>query len=160
MKVAKPDSWKTKPMADAVAVLEYYANFSSAEFERISRGLVPVEMEDKWFIFLDGNTLNLHRSWTGHCIYQVEFDRDGEKYSVSQAMVNRSSDEYQETDDSYDSQMLNFLIRNLLLGNSVPFPMPSDLPKNTPKGVYQHHISGTADREKKADSHPWWKFWK
>jgi hypothetical protein len=157
---AKSDSWKTKPMPAEVAVLDYAAEFSPEEFERISRGLVPQEMEDKWFIFLEGNTLNLHRSWTGHCIYQVEFDRDVEKYSVRRATANRVPDEYRQTDDAYDAQMFHFLISNFLLGRSVPFPVPSDLPKDTPKGVYQHHVSGSGYPETEVAQKPWWKFWK
>lgn len=159
METAKLDSWMTKPMPDAIADLDYSAEFSPQEFERISHGLIPKEMEDKWFIVLDGHTLNLHRSWTGHCIYQVEFGRDGEKYSVRRTTANRVPDQYRQTDDDYDVRMLNFLIRNLLLGDNGAFPMPSDLPRNTPKGVFQHHIAGTAYREKRADGKPWWKFW-
>jgi hypothetical protein len=151
MQTAKPDSWKTKPMGERVAVLDYSAEFTSTEFEAIARGLIPLEMEDKWFIFLDSDTLSFHRSWTGCCIYQVQFDHDGEKYSVRRATANREPDEYRETNDAYDCQLLNFLISNLLLRREVPFPVPSDLSENIPKGVFQHHVSGTAYPEKEAD---------
>lgn len=29
--------------------------------------------QDRWFIYLEGDVLNLHRSWTGTCTDQVEF---------------------------------------------------------------------------------------
>jgi len=32
-------------------------------------GLVPEEIEDKWFIYWEDDTLFFHRSWTGNCIY-------------------------------------------------------------------------------------------
>ena len=157
MDTARPDSWKTNPMPASVAVLNYVADFTTDEFNRISIGLMPLEMEGKWLIFLTGNILNLHRSWTGDCIYQVEFDQDGEKYSVRRATANRDPAQHRETDDAYDSKILNFLIRNFLLGESLPFPIPSDLPTNTPSGVYQHHVSGTAYPETNQEVRPWWK---
>ncbi|MFZ1039972.1 MAG: hypothetical protein WCA79_07110 [Anaerolineales bacterium] len=45
------------------------------EFEKITRGIVPHQMEDKWFIFLEDMQLNFHRSWTGQCIYQIKFKK-------------------------------------------------------------------------------------
>lgn len=31
-------------------------------------------MEDKWFSYMDENTLYAHRSWTGYCIYIIEIN--------------------------------------------------------------------------------------
>jgi hypothetical protein len=138
------------------------------EFKKISLGLIPQEMEDKWFIYLDGNTLYLHRSWTGLCIYQVEFERVAGKHVVRRALVNRNPTQDQATDDVYDSALLGFLIGNLLLGKPGKFPVPGTLSKRNSKGIFQHHISGTAYPEKSVDSNPpstpagrkrWWKFW-
>lgn len=147
--IATPDSWKTVPMPESVAVLDYTAEFTAEEFGRISRGLVPECMEDKWFVYLKDNTLHLHRSWTGHCIYQVEFGCDGDKCSVERVTVNRDPSQYNERDDLYDARLLDFLIRNLLLGQNLPFPMPPlALPPDAPKGLHQHHVSGTGYPEK------------
>jgi hypothetical protein len=140
---AKSDSWKTLPMPHTVAELDFPATFSEQEFAQIALGLIPEAMEDKWFMYLEATTLHLHRSWTGHCIYKVQFEQTGAIYTVRRATVNRDSDQYREDDNSYDAEMLNFLIRNFLLGDRVPFPMPSNLPKNAPKGLFQHHVSGS-----------------
>jgi hypothetical protein len=137
-------------MPQETKVLAYSAEFSSEEFDRISRGLVPQEMEDKWFIYLEGDVLHLHRSWTGVCIYRVEFAIEGDKPRVRRALVNRDPSQYKEPDDVYDSKLLHFLISNLLLGKQVEFPMRTGLPKESFKGVYQHHVSGTAFPEKPA----------
>lgn len=165
MEVVNSDSWKMyiryiKPMPAKIVLLDYTANFTPEEFEKISRGFIPQEMEDKWFIFLNGKTLKFHRSWTGHCIYQVEFYHNREKFSVYRAIANRDQEQYGQSDDAYDSQMLHFLISNFLLGRKEPFPMPSDLPKNTPKGIFQHHISGSGYPEANLNQKQWWKFWK
>jgi len=168
MENARKDSWETQPMPPETAILSYSEEFSSDEFEKISRGLVPQEMEDKWFIYLDGTTLHLHRSWTGICIYQVELEEKAGKYAVRRALVNRNPTQYQATDDVYDSELLHFLVSNLLLDRKIEFPVPGASSSGVPNGIFQHHISGTAYPERpvsrKPSEHaaprkPWWKVW-
>ena len=72
-------------------------------------------MENKWFIFLEQDVLYIHRSWTGFCIYQVNFKKDGAQYKIIEAFANRDSSQYSATDDQYDINLLNSLIDNLLL---------------------------------------------
>ena len=159
MKPARKDSSKIRPMPQETAVLSYRAEFSPEEFEKISLGVVPQEMEDKWFIYLEGTTLYLHRSWTGICVYEVEFQESGMKYTVHRALANRDHTQYQASDDAYDAALLHFLISNLLLDKQIAFPVPRGLSKEVPKGVFQHHISGTAYEEKTMETNRWWKFW-
>lgn len=130
-------------MPDKTSRLPYERVFSLEEYEQISFGLIPREMEDKWFIFLEGDWLYLHRSWTGTCVYKVQLQQKEGKYIATDALVNRNPEQYRETDINYNAAIFNFLVENLLLGKRVPYPVPSDLPKDTPKGVYQHHISGS-----------------
>ena len=148
-KTAKPDSWQTKPMPAQVAVLDYSVTFTEEEFERISAGCIPRDMEDKWFMYVDGNKLHMHRSWTGHCIYQVIFEHEKDNWVARQAMVNRNPDQYRETDNDYDARLLHFLIVNLLLERNEPFPERSDLPIDAATGLYQHHVAGTGYPETK-----------
>lgn len=107
------------------------------------RGLVPIEMEDKWFIyFLDG-WLYFHRSWTGACIYAVRLDGSPAGVRTTDSWVNRDPEEYQGQDLEYDRKLVSFLIDAFLLGRSAQFPLPGGTPQQTP-GVYQHHIVGRA----------------
>src|SRR5262245_22942619 len=140
---AQRKSWQTQPMSDKTAKLPYTRILSLEEYEQISFGLIPRQMEDKWFIFLEDDWLYLHRSWTGTCVYKVQLQQKEDKYIVTNALVSRDPEQYRETDINHDAAILNFLVENFLLGKRVPFPVPSDLPKDTPKGVYQHHISGS-----------------
>ena len=140
---AQRNSRKTQPMPDKSAQLPYARQFSFEEYEQISLGLNPRQMEDKWFIFLEDDWLYLHRSWTGMCVYKVQLQQKEGKYIVTDALVNRDPEQYPVTDVNYDAAILNFLVENLLLGKHIPFPVPNNLPKDTPKGVYQHHISGS-----------------
>jgi len=77
MRIAKFNSWKTKSMPEETPVLDFKAEFGEEEFKRISYGLIPKEMEDKWFIYLQNNILYFHRSWTGYCIFKIVFTRSG-----------------------------------------------------------------------------------
>lgn len=42
-------SWKIHPCPAERAALKLVAAFSLAEFDRIKAGLIPLEMEDKWY---------------------------------------------------------------------------------------------------------------
>ena len=119
---ATRDAWKTQPLPETRARIAFERAFTGDERAKLARGLVPREMEDKWFIFLEGDVLYLHRSWTGTCVYVVRLvERDGASV-VDEAWVNRNPAEYTSTDDEYDARLLGFLIDRLLLGRSVPFP--------------------------------------
>jgi hypothetical protein len=119
---ATRESWKARPLPELRARIPYERTFSSEERATLARGLVPLAMEDRWFIFLDGCDLYLHRSWTGICIYVVRLtERDGGTI-VEDAWVNRDPAEYKVTDDAHDVCMLGFLVDRLLLGLDVPFP--------------------------------------
>jgi hypothetical protein len=157
--IAKHDSWRTVPMPPAFAVLDYTARFAPDEFEVLSRGVVPREMEDRWFIYFENDTLSLHRSWSGVCIYKVTIEREGEGGVVRTAIANRAPEQYSQTDDAYDARMLQFLIGSLLLGRDVPFPVPSDAPKAS-KALNKHHLAGSGFTGATVSKKAWWKFWK
>jgi hypothetical protein len=144
-KIADRSSWKTLPLPTQRAKLNIEREFTEEDYLRLKNGLIPEVMEDKWFIFMENNVLSFHRSWTGMCIYQAHFDN---QYTITEVWVNRDSEQYKETDDEYDERLLNFLIDNLLLGKSTPFPMPINFPSDLPKDVFQHNVSGTDYSEK------------
>ena len=141
---ARRDSWKTLPLPEVRAPLGFEESYTSEEFERIKRGLIPQEMEDKWFVFYEGAWLYLHRSWTGACIYGLRFEPADEGASTVESWVSRDTNHYRETRIDYDRAMLKFLIDAFLLGKRVAFPVPSDVPASVPAGVCQHHLVGRA----------------
>ena len=136
-------------MPECRSRLEFDIVFSAEEYEKIAFGLIPLDMDDKWVIFLEDDWLYFHRSWTGACIYQIKLKAEGDKYCVTEAWVNRNSEQYGATDNEYDAKLLSFLIDNFLLGRTTPFPLPCNLPNDLPKGAYQHSISGSGYRETK-----------
>ena len=98
----------------------------------------------------------------------MELEEKAGKYAVRRVLVNRNPTQYQATDDVYDSELLHFLVSNLLLGRKIEFPVPGASSSEAPNGIFQHHISGTAYPERpvsrKPSEHaaprkPWWKVW-
>ena len=145
---AAKSNWKTLDATQQCEPLEYEYVFDDADADRLQLGLIPREMEDKWFVYFENGWVYLHRSWTGFLIYWLRLDGCPDGVRVVESWVNRNSDQYLETDTAYDRMMLDFLLRRMLLGHEVDFPVRSaDNPTNTP-GVYQHHVVGRAYPEK------------
>jgi hypothetical protein len=140
-------SWKTLPPPQLRESLPYDAVFSASEYEMLGHGLIPREMEDKWFIYLEGGWLNFHRSWTGAQIYGVRLEKVPEGWRTVDSWVNRDPTQYKGSDVRYDGDLLRFLIDAFLLRKRAHFPMPP-ASANKPEGVVQHHYVGRAYPEK------------
>ncbi len=138
---AAADSWQRSPMPPQRARLKYEKTFRAEEFAQIQLGLIPQQMEDKWFIYWEEPWLRFHRSWTGLCIYEVRLEEADGVCSVTEAWANRDPEQYTETDDGYDAQILDFLIVGLLLGQPAEFPMPPSLSGEVAE-VYRHSLVG------------------
>jgi hypothetical protein len=137
---------KLHPLPSERAPLVVEREFTLDEHARLAYGVVPEQMEDRWFIFLEDATLFFHRSWTGHCIYQVTLARHGTTYVIAEALVNRDSTQYQGGGDDFDQRLLLFLINHLLLGEPYPLPMPSNVPAGITTNLYSHHVAGAGHK--------------
>jgi len=58
--------------------------FTADDLARLREGLWPRDMDDRWAVWLDGETLRCWRSWTGTCICesQVTLAEDGTGVAV------------------------------------------------------------------------------
>jgi hypothetical protein len=114
--IAKRDSWKIENMPDDVVSIYYARGFTLEEFEKIKRGFIPKSMEDKWFIFFESGVLYFHRSWTGRCIYSVDFIIENDKVKIKKIYVNNDKTQYQKGNDrSFNLREIEFLFSNVLL---------------------------------------------
>jgi len=89
---------------------------------KIRAGLLPQQMEDKWFIFWERDALHFHRSWTGHCIYVARFIKDRDSCVMIEADVNRDLQQWTKTCDERDAEMVSYLIDVLLLRQHAVMP--------------------------------------
>jgi hypothetical protein len=159
--IATRESWKVLDPPEMRVALEFSESYTHSDFGQIKRGVIPEEMEDKWFIFFEEPWLYFHRSWTGEGIYGVKFQRSNDGASVVASWVGQSDGQYMKSRRDYHRAMLKFLIDALLLGKAASFPIPNDLPQKVPKGLYQHHVAGRGYPEvvfpaSQAPSLTWW----
>ena len=137
-------SWKHLPPPDEREPLGFEAAFSDAEAEQLMFGLVPEQMEDKWFIYFEEGWLLFHRSWTGALIYALRLDGSAVGVRVIDSWVNRNQKQYSGNDVVYDRKLVRFIVDAFLLRKSgVVFPMPKNI-DNAPTGVVQHSYIGRA----------------
>lgn len=108
-------TWKTTPMPEARKQLHVEKTYSGEEYAGIAMGLIPMQMEDRWFMFLEDDWLYLHRSWTGNMIYKVRFEPIADGYRIAEAWVNRDPAQYKRTDDDFDVIELLALINWLIV---------------------------------------------
>jgi hypothetical protein len=72
-------------------------------------------MDDKWNSYVEGQRLFLHRSWTGHGIYEAQFRADAEEWRITEAVVTNDNNVYRRESDDYESLSLEALIEGVLL---------------------------------------------
>ena len=103
-KIAEKSDWKTLEMPEQRE--SFKRSFTPEQMECLRRGNIPQEMEDKWFWYMEGNTLYAHRSWTGTCIFIVTFSEDGNITVI----VNRDPKQYGCTNVEEDIETLNSML--------------------------------------------------
>jgi len=74
-------------------------------------------MDDKWLAFVENDRLFLHRSWTGRGVYEAQFGRDGEGWSITELLVSGDRDSYRRASDAYEAVLVEAIIDGILLGN-------------------------------------------
>ncbi len=84
--------WQTHEMPRKRSIIQFKRHFSQAEFDRLSLGEVPQQMEDKWFI---SKTYGFSFIVVG---LATAFSNCGETaehgYDVVEAWVNREVEQY------------------------------------------------------------------
>ena len=92
--------------------------FTNEEFVKLTRGFIPQQMEDKWFIYYDNEWLYFHRSWTGFGIYKAQIYKAHDGYLIKDFWAERNFEKYQGGDYS-DEYYFPELIADTLLGVDV-----------------------------------------
>ena len=105
-RIARRGDWKNRPMPDRHETFVLRRSFSEEEMEALRCGNIPQGMEDKWFWYMEGTTLWAHRSWTGYCIYRIDFKEDDDHLVT----VNRDPEQYGCTSIEEDIMTLNKLL--------------------------------------------------
>jgi hypothetical protein len=150
MAKATQSSWKILAAPQHKEPLAFESHFSDAEAEKLKHGLIPQQMEDKWFVYFADGWLNFHRSWTGAQIYALRLEESPTGVTAVDSWVNREPEQYKASDTAYDRKLLTFIIDALLLNKNVVFPLRAE-DENLPPGIAQHSAVGRGYAEKKGD---------
>lgn len=74
-------------------------------------------MDEKWNVFVEGDVLFMHRSWTGHGVYEVSFpSAAGSGRRIASAVVEADGERYRSMSDEYDRLMMELIISAIVLG--------------------------------------------
>jgi hypothetical protein len=132
---ASKTSWKHLPAPVEREPLGFEGFFTDAEADQLMLGLVPRDMEDKWFIYFEDGWLLFHRNWTGALIYAIRLGGSPAGVRVVDSWVSRNREQYRLKDTAYDRKLARFLIDAFLLKKSdAVFPTPP-LATSTAAGV-------------------------
>ncbi|WP_428389535.1 hypothetical protein [Mucisphaera sp.] len=114
---AGPSDWQTLPMPSESMRIKLSCQFDPVQASIIRQGVIPDSMDDRWFCFYEEEalTLHCHRSWTGHCIYQVRFSASSNRLNAIEAVVNKDSTQYQCSSPILESQRITQLIYKVVL---------------------------------------------
>lgn len=112
--IATKKSWKNIPI-DKPKKIEIDLFLTNKQFSKLKNGLIPQEMEDKWFIYYENEWLYFHRSWTGYGIYKAKLDKVTDGYIIRELWVERNKEKYNNEDDNADIETFLFLIARGLL---------------------------------------------
>lgn len=99
MKPAKRSDWKIEPIPEKHSIVEVDRWFSNEQIERLKYGIIPSQMEERWFVYWENDVLHFHRSWTGINFYSVLFEQEGEGMKMVRVRVNREHEDAVEEDD-------------------------------------------------------------
>ena len=105
-RIAHRNDWKTEAMPKQHETFIYSRSLSDEQMNILKCGHIPESTEDKWFWYMEDSTLWAHRSWTGYCIFQIEFKQDNNHLVT----VNRNPDQYTCTDINEDIKTLDTLM--------------------------------------------------
>ena len=120
-KVAIKSSWKVMPMPDKNTVIPLNVTLPSDVMRIIKYGHIPEAMEDHWFMYCDEDTIHYHRSWTGICIFEAEYEEYGGGYRITHLKVNRDPEQYGSTDIRKDANLFLTLLTEEYGGDATAF---------------------------------------
>ena len=107
-KIAEKSDWKTCEMPKRQETFILHLELTDGQMENLRHGNIPKEMEDKWFWYMEGNTLYAHRSWTGYCIYRIDFKPDNHHVVTANRDPEQFTNTSVEEDKKHIIDLLNW----------------------------------------------------
>ncbi|MYH00244.1 MAG: hypothetical protein F4011_04645 [Acidimicrobiaceae bacterium] len=154
-RTARRSGWKAEPLTVPQPIPAPTRVWTDDEMGAIRRGYVPHIMDEKWFLFMEGNRLFAHRSWTGIGIYEAAFAPAAGGYVIESAVVTGDDTKYRRSPDEAETVTLEVLIISHLLGEEPseeqlaghdPFTQWEFMVPTVPKELFLPRVIKKADR--------------
>lgn len=107
---ARRSDWKHHPPTRTVDLDPAPTTYPWRMWPNVYFGLVPEEMEDKWFAYMERRHLRIHRSWTGHPIYELAFHLEPEGFSVRRLRVVDDPAVYDRGPERHEALMADWFV--------------------------------------------------
>jgi hypothetical protein len=119
------------------------------QWQRIQRGYRAQSMDEKWLVFAEGRVVFLHRSWTGHGVFEATFSPVDGGWQISAAVAESDRDRARLASPEYSRVTLELVLSAIVLGESatelraelVRLSRPADRPA-PPPGLIEHSALG------------------
>lgn len=102
--------WRVHPPARTVDVLPTPTMYPWRMWPSVYFGVFPEAMEDKWFAYMENRRLRIHRSWTGHPIWEVSFILSPEGFQCGRLRVVNDPDVYERGTDLREAHMADWFV--------------------------------------------------
>ncbi|WP_191971853.1 hypothetical protein [Streptomyces luteolifulvus] len=125
--------------------------WTDEDWDRIRRGYRARDMDEKWNVFVEADVVFMHRSWTGHGIYEASFAPvAGGGSRIASAVVEADGQRYRSMGDEYDRLMMELVISAIVLGEPaadlraglVELTARASGKSDLPSGVVEHSALG------------------
>ena len=124
-KTISRDNWRIVDMPVESETTLLNIKLAAAEYQALVIGFLPKDMDDRWFMYANDGWLNLHRSWTGHCIFRLKIEKTDDGCILSELQVNRDYNQYKSTNIEADKNEAESVLRYLIALNISIFMRPS-----------------------------------
>jgi len=118
VEIATRNSWQNQPITNPKRI-EIDLHCTRKQFSKLKIGLIPEQMEDKWFIFYEKGWLYCHRSWTGKGIFKAKLIKETGGYCIKELWAENDQEIWESTGDNEDVHTFFFLVAWGLLNIDV-----------------------------------------
>ncbi|MEU1710274.1 hypothetical protein ABZ478_33760 [Streptomyces sp. NPDC005706] len=125
--------------------------WTDEDWDRIRHGYRARDMDEKWNLFVEDDVLYMHRSWTGHGVYEVSFaPAAGRGRRIASAVVEADGKRHRSMGDAYDCLMMELVISAIVLGEPaaelraglVELTVRASRRSDLPPGAVEHSVLG------------------
>src|SRR5258708_21066476 len=87
--------------------------FNTDDFEKITLGFKPQDMDDRWAIFFLDNCVRFYRSWTMHEIFRIHFRKNYNTYYATSVDIEQDPHQFNCPNDKEAIAMLQGILKSI-----------------------------------------------